>query len=159
MTRLDELLRRLVDGGSEFIVIGGVAAVAQGYDGATFDFDICARFTPENLDRLIASLRGANVKFAPPTERPVTESGADLAACRYLAWKTDLGRIDVIKDVVPLGTFDEVARLSEPLEIYSRGCRVLGLDGLIAVKEHLGRDKDKRMLPALRALRELRRRG
>ncbi len=158
MTRLDELLRRLADGRSDFIIIGGVAAVAQGYDGATFDFDVCARFTPENLDRLVASLREVNLKFAPPTERPVAESGTELAAYRHLAWKTDVGRLDVIKDVVPIGTFDEVARLAEPLELYSRRCWVLGLDGLIAVKEHLGRDKDKRMLPALKALRELRRR-
>lgn len=158
MTRLDELLRRLADGRVEFVVIGGVAAVAQGYDGATFDFDICARFTPENLDRLVASLLDAGLRFAPPTERPVTERGTDLAAYRYLAWRTDLGRIDVIKDVVPIGTFDEVVRLSDSVELYSRTCLVLGLAGLIAVKEHLGRDKDKRMLPALKALSALRRR-
>lgn len=89
----------------------------------------------------------------------MAESGADLAACRYLAWKTDFGRLDVIKDLVPIGGFDEVLRFSEPLELYSRTCWVLGMEGLIAVKEHLGRDKDKRMLPALKALKELRRRG
>jgi hypothetical protein len=154
--RFDELVRRLIDGQVEFVVIGGVAAVAQGYDGSTFDFDVCARFTAENLDRMLAALRDVGLRFAPPTERPVTECGADLATYRYLAWRTDLGRIDVIRDVAPLGSFDEVVRCSEPVELYSRTCLILGLDGLIAVKEHLGRDKDKRMLPALRALKVLR---
>ncbi len=156
MTRFDELLRRLADGRVDFVVIGGVAAVAHGYDGSTFDFDICARFTPDNLDRLVESLCHVGLRFAPPSERPVIERGADLAAYRYLAWRTDLGRVDVIKDVEPIGTFDEVVRCSEPVELYSRTCLILGLDGLITVKEHLGRDKDKRMLPALQALRVLR---
>ena len=159
MTRFDELLRRLIDGRVEFVIIGGVAAVAQGYDGSTFDFDICAKFTPDNLDRLVASLCNVGLRFAPPSERPVTERGTGLMAFHYLAWRTDYGRLDVIRDVAPLGSFDEVLPRSEPVELYSRTCRILGLDGLIAAKEHLGRDKDKRMLPALHALRVLRSRG
>ena len=159
MTRFDEMLRRLVDGGVEFVLIGGVAAVAQGYNGSTLDFDLCPRFTPENLDRLVAAFRDVGLRFAPPSDRPVTERGADLVAYRFLAWRTDLGRVDVIKEVPPLGTFEAVAAHSDRIELYSRSCLVLGLDGLIAVKEHLSRDKDKLMLPALRALKALRERG
>ncbi len=59
---------------------------------------------------------------------------------------------------MPIGAFDEVARLSELFELCSRTRWVLGLEGLIAVREHLGRDKDKRVLPSLEALKELRRR-
>lgn len=156
MTRFDELVRRLGGAHVEYVLIGGVAAVAHGYDGSTFDFDICARFSPENLDRLLGALGDVELQFAPPSGRAVTESGDELAGYRYLAWKTSLGRLDVLREVEPLGSFDELVPLSLEVLLFEQPVRVLSLEALIRVKEHLGRDKDLRMLPALKALRSLR---
>ncbi|HET6417316.1 MAG TPA: hypothetical protein VFG22_13555 [Polyangiales bacterium] len=47
-----ELLRRLVDAGVEFIVVGGAAAVLHGAPITTEDLDIVHRRSPENVSRL-----------------------------------------------------------------------------------------------------------
>jgi predicted nucleotidyltransferase len=86
-------------------------------------------------------------------KRPVTESPAELASYRYLYLLTDLGRLDILSEVPPVGTSTEVAARALTLEIYGRPCRVISLDDLIAVKSHLGRDKDRQALEELRALR------
>ena len=49
MNDLGGLLRLLVQGGVEFIVVGGVAARAHGSARLTNDLDVLYRRTPENI--------------------------------------------------------------------------------------------------------------
>lgn len=56
MTRFGELLRSLSDANVEFILIGGIAAVAHGSPRATQDIDLVYRRTPENIRRLVSAL-------------------------------------------------------------------------------------------------------
>src|SRR5262245_60199555 len=51
-----EIVRRLVEGQVEFVVVGGFSAVLQGVPIVTLDLDICYRRTPENVARLAATL-------------------------------------------------------------------------------------------------------
>lgn len=48
----EPLIAALVEGGIEFIVVGGFAVAAHGYPRATKDIDICPNPTTENLARL-----------------------------------------------------------------------------------------------------------
>ena len=48
---IGELIRVLVQGRVEFIVVGGAAAVIHGATITTEDLDIVHRRTPENADR------------------------------------------------------------------------------------------------------------
>lgn len=54
--------------------------------------------------------------------------------------------------VPPVGSYAEVAARALTMEVYGRPCRVISLDDLIAVKAHVGRDKDRRALEELKAL-------
>lgn len=83
----------------------------------------------------------------------MTESPAELAANRNLYLLTDLGRLDVLSEVVPVGPYVEVAARAATFELYGRSCRIISLDDLIAVKHHLGRDKDRAVERELLALR------
>lgn len=67
---LFELIRAFVDEGVDFVVCGGVACVLQGSERTTFDIDIYARLTPENLDRVIAAAKklGLSPRIPEPIE-------------------------------------------------------------------------------------------
>ncbi|MCG2830387.1 MAG: hypothetical protein L6302_04990, partial [Desulfobacteraceae bacterium] len=49
---LSTLLKGLNEAGVEFVLVGGVAAVAQGAPVTTFDLDIVHRQTDENIGKL-----------------------------------------------------------------------------------------------------------
>ncbi len=155
MQRTPELLRLLLDAGVEFVLIGGVAAIAHGSATFTHDCDITAPFTEENLARLLSALAPHNPRYALAIpKRPVMESPATLAKNRNIYLQTDLGRLDVLSEVPPIGAYVEVAKKAIPLEIYERQCHIISLDDLIAVKHYLGRDKDRLVERELLALRD-----
>lgn len=58
----------LVDGRVEFVIIGGVAVIAQGYPRLTLDLDIAYARTPDNLARIVQTLAPLKPRLrgAPP---------------------------------------------------------------------------------------------
>jgi hypothetical protein len=54
---LTTLLRKLAASGAEFVLVGGLAAVAQGAPLTTQDVDVVHRRTPENVDLLDGARR------------------------------------------------------------------------------------------------------
>lgn len=59
---LTTLLERLVADEIDFILVGGLAAVAQGAPMTTHDLDIVHRRTSENVDRLAALLKALRTR-------------------------------------------------------------------------------------------------
>ena len=55
MTDLGGLLRVLASADVEFIMVGGVAAMAHGSARLTQDLDVVYRRTPDNIERLAAA--------------------------------------------------------------------------------------------------------
>ncbi|MGZ9107130.1 MAG: hypothetical protein ACXW3M_15285, partial [Rhodoplanes sp.] len=68
MTGLERLLTALVEGGVEFIVIGGVAGNLHGSTRVTSDLDIVYARSQANLERLTAALGPSSpyLRGAPP---------------------------------------------------------------------------------------------
>ena len=56
MQNLGELVRRLIAGNVEFVLVGGFAAVAHGVTLVTRDVDVCCRFSEANLMRIQSAL-------------------------------------------------------------------------------------------------------
>jgi hypothetical protein len=147
------LVAALQDAGVEFCVIGGVAAIAHGVLTPTQDLDVAAPMTVENLGRLLAALAPYHPKHATrPDLGVITASAEELTRFRLLLIETDLGRLDVLKRVEPIGEFHEL-RMVELSLVDARVVRVLALDQLIEVKAHLRRPKDKIVEAELRAIR------
>ncbi len=69
-------------------------------------------------------------------------------------FETDLGVIDLLGAVPPIGAYAELARTAVTMTLADRPCRVISLDDLIEVKHHVGRAKDKLVEAELRAIRE-----
>lgn len=155
MQQTPELLRLLLEAGVEFVLIGGVAAIAHGSSTFTVDCDITAPFTEDNLGRLLAVLAPHHPRYALAVpKRPVTESPAALAKNRYLYLLTALGRLDILSEVPPIGSYAEVASRAVTQDVHGRPCRIISLDDLIAVKRYLGREKDRLVERELLALQD-----
>lgn len=153
----DRLLALLQDAGVRFVVIGGVAAYAHGAATLTVDLDVAAQLTPDNVERLMVALRPYHPKHVTrPDLGVIQESIERLCEFRMLLIATDLGRLDVLREVQPLGPAESL-RSVELEVVEGRRCQVLDLDQLIEVKAFVGRPKDRIVEQELRAIRERRR--
>jgi hypothetical protein len=147
------LLRLLLDAEIEFCIIGGVAAALHGCSRMTVDLDVAAPFDPVNLRRLIDVLADHDARHATrPDLRLVDEPIERLVQFRMLLVETDLGRLDVLREVPPLGPYSALRTIEMSLGPLS--CKILALDQLIEVKQSLSRPKDREVALELAAIRE-----
>ena len=152
--RTRELLRVLDGSGFEFIVVGGVAATLHGSTLSTIDVDVVAPFTRENLGVLLAALARYDPHHASRLDLPgIAESLETLTGWRLLLLETDLGRLNVLRDMEPIGRYSDcnhVVRVVEGIEL-----RVLSRSQLLEVKRHVARPKDLMVAEELAALADL----
>ena len=158
-TRIEAVLTRLSQGQVEFVVIGGVAALAQGLARVTFDVDVCYRRTRENIERLCQILTPLHpaLRGAPP-DIPFKLDVSTVEAGLNFTLSTDLGDLDLLGEVAGLGEYDALQAASETLPLYGMPMQVLTLDGLLTAKRAAGRHKDTETIIELEALLELRKR-
>ena len=126
MVKVKEILNRLKFNNVKFIVVGGIAAIAQGSAYLTADVDICYAREKENLENLVKALtpfhpylRGA------PKDLPFIFDAKTLHQGLNFTFSTDVGDIDLIGELSGIGHYDEVLKLSEETEIYDQRCYVL----------------------------------
>ena len=154
-TDFEGLLRRLVEGGVEFILVGGVAAVVHGSARATFDLDVVYSRNPDNLGRVAEALAGIQpyLRGAPPG-LPFSFDIATLQRGLNFTLTTRMGDLDLLGDIVGGGSYEDLLPFTEIITIFGFTCRCIGLTKLIAVKRAAGRPKDNEILAELQALRE-----
>jgi predicted nucleotidyltransferase len=144
--------------GIEFIVIGGQASALHGSSYSTYDVDLCYRRSEDNLLRIAQALKKINptLRGAPP-DLPFTLDARSLALGSNFTFNTDLGPLDLLGWVEPLGSFEERAKNAETFSIGGRDICVIGLDDLVRVKQHILRPKDRVVLEDLLSLQSIRR--
>lgn len=69
---------------------------------------------------------------------------------------TRVGDLDLLGDLEPLGDYDAVDARAETYRIGELELRVIRLEDLITIKEHIGRPKDRESLLQLYAIRRIR---
>jgi predicted nucleotidyltransferase len=152
-----EILKTLADHEVEFILVGGVAAVALGAPINTLDVDVVHLATPGNLQRLLAALAGLDAHYRHRPELRPDESHLSTPGHQLL--ETRLGYLDVLGAIGKGHSYAELLPHSAEVE-FGPGfrCRVLDLETQIAIKEEIGAEKDLAVLPILRrTLQEARR--
>lgn len=150
------LLVALADANVRFVVIGGYAVAAHGYERATRDVDIVFATDIENCERFAAALRrlDARVRVAdlPPAGG---EIAADwLAAGGHFVFATAHGLLDALSWI---GGFDHAALDSRALTVEladGTQLRVCGYDDLVAMKRIADRPRDREDLRELEAVRD-----
>lgn len=156
--RFGEILRVLTQHDVRFVVIGAIAAIAQGYPLTTQDIDITPARDPDNLERLAAALRELDARLRVPDEQagvafPIDAQMLDNADMWTL--RTPYGDLDV--SYVPSGTtgYRDLQRAARLESIEGVEVPIASLADIIRSKEAAGRAKDQAQLPALRRTLEI----
>lgn len=154
-TNFEGLLRLLVQGGVDFILVGGVAAVVHGSARATFDVDVVYSRSADNLGRLAAALaairpylRGAPAGLPFSLDVPTLQRGLNFTLT------TSMGDLDLLGEIVGGGRYEALTPFAEAIPVFGFTCHCVGLDKLIDLKRAAGRPKDNEILAELEALRE-----
>lgn len=146
---LESLLATLATSDVEFIVVGMLAAVAQGAPVTTHDLDIVHRRTPANIAKLVDVLVNkldARYRGRPDVQRPTAEI---LSGTGHSLLKTSLGPLDVLGAIEGGRDYDALLPASQRIEISGHPVHVLGLATLIELKRESTRLKDQLVLPIL----------
>jgi hypothetical protein len=154
----EPIFELLHEHGVRYVVIGAIAAIAQGYPLNTGDLDVTPARDPDNLERLAAALQelDARLRVGGDPEGVAFPIDADYLG-RADSWSltTRFGSFDLL--FVPAGTrgFDDLRRGSVTVDIDGRDVRMAALVDIIRMKEASGRPKDLAQLPALRQTLEI----
>lgn len=152
--RVRALLDRLLDGGVDFVVIGGVAVIAQGAPRFTKDLDICYSTESQNLDRLEgvlvalkATLRGVeeDVPFVP--------DGRTLRHTQILTLHTAEGNLDLLARPDGSPAFRSLKARADKMKLDGLEVPVASVTDLMAMKRAAGRPQDLVDLETLEIIR------
>jgi hypothetical protein len=155
VTNYAKLLRTLVDGGVDFVLVGGVAATVHGSARFTQDVDVAYARTPTNLQRIVTALKPLKpyLRGAPPG-LPFEWSVATLTTGLNFTLTTTAGPLDLLGEVTGGGSYADVLAHSEVTTIFEREIRVVDLPTLIRMKRASARIKDLESAAELEALAE-----
>lgn len=149
--KLLSLLRCLAESGVEFVLVGGLSGVLNGVPIHTQDVDIVPRRDPKNLDRLLTALGKLQAVYRSQPERQLRPTAGHLAGSGHHNLTTRLGWLDILGTIGRDQGFEDLLPRSHRIaladDLY---VDVLDLEAYIALKEELGGDKDKAVLPLLR---------
>ena len=133
---LTTLLARLAGSGAEFVLVGGLAAVAQGAPLTTIDVDVVHRRDPGNVERLLAFLATIDARYrGQPPDRVLRPTLENLLGEGHQLLATSLGQLDVLGAVE--GGRDYASLLPETvvIEVQGQAVRVVRLETLAELKQ------------------------
>jgi predicted nucleotidyltransferase len=158
---LSAMWEQLARSGVRFVVVGGVAAIAQGSARDTHDLDVCYDPEPDNVAKVVRLLNAWHARLRTPngsgSELPFVIDARTFRDSPGLTLETDLGWIDLMDRVTGIGDYAAVRAKSEAVTVGHVTLHVLTLDALIAAKRATGRRMDHEHLIELEALRALKR--
>jgi predicted nucleotidyltransferase len=140
----DEILRRLVEAGAKFVVIGGLALGARGVVRATKDIDIVVDPDPANL-KLVAEVAvgaGGHVQRGEALLGSPTSIAAELASGEQMAVETDLGRLDIVQGLDGVPPYLQLRSRASEAEVLGVSVAVCSAEDLRAMKRAAGRARD-----------------
>ncbi len=144
-------LRALREGGVEFVVVGGIAAVLNGAPVNTFDLDIVPARDEVNVDRLVRVLGSIDAIYRMQPSRRLRPNASHLSSPSHHNLISSCGPLDVLGTVGRGLSYEDL--LPHTIEMEAGGgvrVRVLDLATIVALKEELGGEKDIAVLPILR---------
>jgi hypothetical protein len=151
----EQILAALVEHEVDFVLIGGMAAVAHGSPLPTRDVDVTPDTAAPNLERLARALRALDARVRHPDMPeglPFSCDATSLAAAIFWNLTTPHGDLDI--SFTPAGTSGYASLVAEATAVSFRGVqvRLASLADIVRSKAAANRPKDHRSLPVLREL-------
>ncbi len=152
--RPDAILECLLDNEVRFIVIGGLAAFAQGAGWPTQDADIVVDCAEGNLRRLLIALSELEAEYDTLHRPPIRPNWRLLSGSTGpQLFRTKYGRLDVLKE--PGGeTYGSLSEDAVAAELHGSIVRCASIDALLRMKRSANRPKDRAGIDALLKRRE-----
>ncbi len=148
------LVRALVEGGVDFVVIGGVAVVLQAMPRFTKDLDICYSTAQENLDALGSVLVALKARLRGiPETVPFVPDGRTLRQTQIMCLTTPTGDIDLLVDPDGAPSYNTLRRRADVMDLGGQSVRVASIEDMLAMKRAAGRSQDLIDLESLEAAR------
>jgi hypothetical protein len=150
-------LETLVRHGVDFIVIGGIAAVAHGSARITADLDITYATDQPNLKALADALGelGATLRGVQE-DVPFAADDRTLRHATMFTLDTSAGPLDLLAQPPGAPPYDQLRHEAERIRLDSLSVMVASIDHLVAMKLEAGRPRDLGDVDELDAIRRLR---
>ena len=98
--KVETLLKDLHRLDVEFVIIGGMAAVAHGSAYLTLDLDLCYSRKKENVEKLAQALASFHPRLrGAPADLPFRLDAATLRSGLNFTLTTDVGDLDILGEV------------------------------------------------------------
>jgi hypothetical protein len=147
---LTSILGVLLEERVDLVLVGPLAAVAQGAPVTTHDVDVVPARTPENVGRLVTALTRMNARYrGRPVSSPLPPDPAALGGPGHSLFVTDLGPLDCLGAIEGGLSYDELLPLSIQIDLDGKPLKVLGLETIVRLKRGSTFPKDRLVLPIL----------
>ena len=137
----------------KFVVVGGVSALLNGAPVMTFDLDVVHERSEENVQALLEALRELNAYHRHHPVR-IEPKASHLSTPGHQLLHTSCGPLDLLGQIDGGKGYEDLVPLSHVVEVEAHSYLILGLNALIDIKQRANRDKDRAVLPVLRAALE-----
>jgi predicted nucleotidyltransferase len=148
------IFRAFADHGVDYIVIGGVAAIAHGHTRNTRDVDFVAATDRANLERLAGALSDLGARLSGVDAHVLdidVYDAATLGNGANFTMETDAGGLDFFNEVPGAAPYEELRERALAIDLGGVTVKVAGRDDLIRMKHASGRPQDLADIAALTA--------
>lgn len=153
---LEAAVRAFHREGIEFVLIGGMAMIAHGANNVTQDVDFAYKAELENIDRLADFLKTINARIlARPRNDGFVISSFNLERSRFLNLVTDLGEVDVMREIAGVDSFEGLRQRAVLINVGGVIVPVASIDDLLSMKRAANRPKDREHIFLLLALKKM----
>lgn len=144
---LRRLLTPLVRHGVDFVLIGGMAGIAQGSNYPSYDLDVAYARDRANIRRLVGALEEIGVRLrGAPADLPFQLDERTLENGANFTFITPHGDLDVLADVAGVRSFADLKAGADEKDLFGLPVHVASIDHLIAMKRAANRPKDRNMV-------------
>jgi hypothetical protein len=159
---VDAIVSALTSAKVEYLIVGGLAVIAHGYERLTKDVDLVIRLEPANirngLQALIAigyrmSIPVTPDEFANAENRERWRREKEMVVLKL--WSDEHRRTPIDIFVFEPFDFTTELRAARWFQLGTQRIPVLSLDSLIAMKQDAGRPQDLADVAALQEIRQL----
>lgn len=150
------IVRLMLDGGGDFVVVGGLAVSIAGGDHITNDVDLAFIRRRDNCRALAAALAPYHPRpLSWPEGLPFVWDEQTLMNASVLTLDTDLGRIDFLAEPEGAPPYEQLKARAMTFELEGHTVYVACIEDLISMKRAAGRPKDLAHIAELETIQRL----